>query len=130
MANINDYASGDSPLTIIGKILRTIRVWAAGGVPVSVGGGTSSTVVTLADQVVAVAGTRINFTAQAVTREVIITADLANTNQVYIGDITVAASKKGIVLSPLGVVRLAVSNTNLLYMDADTAGNRVGVVVI
>lgn len=62
-----------------------------------------------------------------------IVADINNKGSVYVGGSDVSNSsggKRGIQLSQLGMpsTLLAIDNVNLIWVNADNAGDRVGIV--
>lgn len=96
--------------------------------------GVSATWATAADIVNVTPGTRVQGAAVATPRGVIISSRVANTGQIYLGDVTVtnaAGLKKGLILAPAQQTPpILVANLNQIYLDADTAGDSVGVQIL
>lgn len=93
----------------------------------------SSTIVSIADTNVAVPGTAVQSAAQAATKGVYITARAGNIGSVYVGGSTVdRTGPTGWTLVPAGMAPglIQVSNSNQIWVDADNAGDGVGINVI
>jgi hypothetical protein len=74
---------------------------------------------------VATAGTRVQLSSISIPcKKVTIQASSTNTGNIYIGDVTVAASN-GIFITPTFSYQMTPSNLNLVYLDADTNANSV-----
>ena len=73
---------------------------------------------------VTTAGARVQLPAYA-CREVTIVAKAANTGTIYVGGADVASTVYGVALLKNDSITLAVSNTNLLYIDASVNGEGV-----
>lgn len=130
--------TGNTSLASIdGKVPALGQALAASSVPVVLTAAQLSTltptalassVATASNVTVTVAGTRVQFGSNAATRAVIFSAPVGNTGMIYLGDVSVtnaSGSKSGIMLTPAGSVRLEISNSNLIYADADTSGDKV-----
>lgn len=79
---------------------------------------------------VTTAGTAVQITTSSVScKEVLVSADLGNTNPVVVGDSNVVAannSQQGVVLVPgTTPLRLKVSDLNLLWVDSQTDGDKL-----
>lgn len=72
---------------------------------------------------VTTAGTRVQLPSNA-CRWVVVTGLHTNTGFVYVGSSSVA-SGQGLPLAPTQNQELRLTNTNLLYVDADTSGDRL-----
>lgn len=100
------------------------------------GAGTVGTsFATAPDITVLVAGTAVQGLAASTPRGVMVVAHLLNTGSVYIGGPTVSdgsGNAKGITLTQAGMpsVVLPVENLNQIWVNADNAGDRVGVVIL
>lgn len=130
------YNSGDSSNLILEKILenqqeefdRAGQILAA--IQASSGGGgstPSSSIVTGTNVTVAAAGTRVQGGANAASRGVFVGAPTTNSGSIFVGDVTVtngSGTKRGTELLPGGFAFFSVSNSNLLYFDADTSGDK------
>lgn len=129
---------GDTDNTLLQKIANLLCGSAFNSSGPTTGGSTNvtgSSFTSINDANVAVAGTRVQFSAQPTPRGVLIVAKLTNTNPVYIGGSGVtnaSGGQKGITLTQAGMpsIVLPVQNTNQIYINADTAGDGVGVVIL
>lgn len=131
------YKFGDSLWDLVRKILGWMEDIATSIAPGGGSGGAGSSVVfsTAPDVTVAVAGIRVQASSNAVRRGVLITAKSTNTGSVYVGDANVsnnAGGRRGMELVPAGMtpVLLAVTNTNEIYINADNAGDKVGILIL
>lgn len=79
--------------------------------------------------VVTTATTREQLASHA-CREVTIIAKDTNTGYIYIGGSDVSATVYGAKLAAKDSITLAVSNTNLIYMDASVSGEGISYVAI
>lgn len=105
-----------------------VRMQDAGNTP-------SATSFSTGSDIVGVAGSAVQGAALAVTRGVQVCADPSNSGIIYIGDSGVtnaSGSKRGIPLVAGGMVnfRLNVSNTNQIYVNCDTSGDRACITVL
>lgn len=80
-------------------------------------------------QDVTTAGTRVQLPDYA-CREVTIIAKRANTGYIYVGGVDVAAALYGAELAAKDSITLAVSNTNLVYIDASVSGEGISYVAV
>lgn len=130
------YSSSDSQYDILRKLLQNDLVLEAAIVAAGSGGGSSSgSLQTGTDIVVAVAGTAVQGPTLTATRGVLVVARSDNAGFVYVGgsDVTNAGgTKKGVILSQLGMPSqfIAVDNANKIWLNADTAGDSVGIIVL
>lgn len=90
---------------------------------------------TAPDITVAVAGTAIQGVSVATPKGVLIVARSLNTGSVYVGGSNVTqdgGGARGAELTPAGMpsVVLPISNLNQLWVNADNAGDRVGVIIL
>ncbi len=100
----------------------------SGNVMVNIAAGSQASPTTAGDDVTTVttAGTRVQFASHA-CKYAIISAYDGNTNAVTIGGSTVvgaAGTRRGEALLPGQTERFDVSNTNLLYADSITNGDK------
>lgn len=98
-------------------------------------GATSATFNSYDDIVVAVAGTAVQGPNVALLRGVWITARDTNTGQVYLGGSGVtngAGAQRGMTLVPAGMNSsiIPISNLNQIWINADNAGDRVGIIAL
>lgn len=85
------------------------------------------------NKVVTTSGTRVAlFASETPCKSVIITANKGNTNDIFVGDVTVSTSVYGARLTPGSTITLSVSSTfdskidlSLIYLDATTNGEGV-----
>lgn len=107
-----------------------------GNLRVNIGGGTVGTTpgafsaIATGRKAVTTAGTSLPLVGVSTTcTEVILCADLGNTNPVVVGDASVVAasgSQRGIVLIPGNdPVKIQIDNLNKLYVDSQTNGDAV-----
>lgn len=80
-------------------------------------------------QNVTTAGTRVQLPAYA-CREVSIIAKRGNAGSIYVGGSDVSSTVYGVDLKANDSVTLAVSNTNLIYIDASINGEGISYVAI
>jgi hypothetical protein len=80
-------------------------------------------------QNVTTATTRVQLPAYA-CREVTIIAKRGNTGYIYVGGNDVSSTVYGAELASKDSVTIAVSNTNLIYIDASVSGEGVSYVAI
>lgn len=96
--------------------------------------GASVSFATVADIVNVAAGTRVQGSAVATPRGVVISARQSNQGQIYIGDVTVTNSsglKQGLILSPSQQSPvLLVANLNQIYIDVDITADSAGVQIL
>jgi len=78
---------------------------------------------------VTAAGTAENFPDEP-CREAIITAKLANTGYIYIGDEVVSDTSFGVYLAAGDSIAIKVANLNQIYIDADNDGEGVRVLYV
>lgn len=78
---------------------------------------------------VTTAGTRVAL-GSAACREVTIIAKRLNAGYIYVGGSDVSSTVYGAELAAKDSITLAVSNTNLIYIDASVAGEGVSYVAI
>lgn len=137
VTGVNQTATGN-PVHVAGvdinNVVRELRVSPTGAVQIS--SGSSDDGKTGDDLVCSVAGTPVNAPAYATVNGVMLVARSTNVGNVYIGvDNTVSnmsGSKRGLILSQLGMPSaiLPVSNLNKIWLNADNAGDGVGVLVL
>lgn len=130
------FSSGDSTFDLTRKILQNqtdiAAAITAGG---SSGGASSGSLTTGADITVAVAGTAVQGASAAATKGVLVVARGDNAGTVYVGGSNVSnasGSRKGIQLSQLGMPSqfIEVDNANKIWVNADNAGDSVGIIVL
>lgn len=131
------YQDGDSQWDILRKLLiNMVGTDGNGGLLGQLPGpqGSDLSFATQTDITVAAAGTRVNAPGIATPRGVIISPRSGNTGTVYVGDKTVtnaAGTKVGIALSKLASpIFLLIPTLNLLWFDADTSGDKVGIQIL
>lgn len=93
----------------------------------------ASAIVTGANDTLAAAGTAQQLGNHAATRGVYINAPVSNSGMIYVGDVNVtngSGANSGIMLTQAGSLFLPLSNSNLLYWDADTTGDKIYYTVI
>lgn len=73
------------------------------------------------------AGTRVQLGSNSLSQGVVIEAPSTNTGSIYVGGSAVSSSSYGAELQPGQSVGLAVNNTNLVWVDTATNGNKVAV---
>lgn len=95
-------------------------------VPVEV---TGSSALKGATQNVTTAGTRVQLPSYA-CREVTIIAKKANTGSIFVGGSDVSSTVYGVELAANESATLAVSNANIIYLDAAVSGEGVSYVAI
>ena len=114
------------PVTNVEYFLNQILSTLGGSLSTSISSGT--------DVTVAIAGAAQRCGAlAAVTRGILVTASPGNAGNVYLGDSTVTkgdGTKRGVTLVPGGSVLMAVSNANLIYVNADDNGSKVGIIAL
>lgn len=94
-----------------------------------------STFVSIADIIVVEAGKAVQCAGSPSPRGVLVVADPNNTGAVYVGGSGVTnatGSQRGLILTQAGMPSqvLPVSTTSLIYVNADNAGDRVGIVIL
>lgn len=100
-----------------------------------ISGETKGAINTGDDVIVTGVGVAMQCPSLAASKGVMVVADLQNSGYVYVGGSNVtnsSGSKRGIILSPGGMPSqlLPVNNANLLWVNADIAGDRVGLIAI
>lgn len=139
ISNLNDLHSFLAPdmdtnvavRAILGILAKASTIGGDGSVTVSGSGGFTAR--SINNVTVAVAGTAVNFPNVA-CKAVLLVAPSRNTGIVYIGGSGVTKGdgvQTGCQLSPLGMPSQTfnVSNLNQLYINADTAGDSVGIII-
>lgn len=130
------YSSNDAQYDLLRKILQNQTDLAADIIASGSGGGASSGALTTgADIAVAVAGTAVQGASAAATKGVLVVARSDNAGIVYVGGSNVSngsGSTKGVQLSQLGMPSqfIAVDNANKIWVNADTAGDSVGIIIL
>jgi hypothetical protein len=131
------FKPGDGIWQIVRKILGWMSDLYAQLVIIaaSIGGGGVGTFSSQADLVCAVAGTRVQGATVTVARGVLVTASPDNVGPVYIGGSNVTNASggvKGLILLQAGMPSqfIPVTNLNQLYINADNAGDRAGVILV
>ena len=128
---------GDSKWDLLKKILQNQLDFWTGASAISANIinllSPSTTFDTVPDITVLTAGTAVQGLNIQCPRGVMVVARLANTNPVYVGgpDVSNASGGKGgIQLTQAGQAStiLTVANVNMIWVNADTAGDRVGIV--
>lgn len=128
------FASGDTLWSLVRKILS----WMSGintslsSISASSGGsGSAATFNSKTDVAVGVAGVAIQCPPQECNK-VSLVAATDNDGSVYIGGSGVtnaSGSQRGIELVPGGMLHLVpVSNTSMIYVNADNGGDKIGIV--
>lgn len=74
---------------------------------------------------VASAGTAQQLASDQECQEVLVTAKVANTGWIYIGNVGVSSSGYGLRLDAGESLRAAIENLNLIYIDASVAAEGV-----
>lgn len=121
------FDNADSKWCLLKKIL--MNQWTLWNDAIS----PSSEFNTVPDITVLVAGTAVQGLNIPCSRGIKVVAALTNQGSVYLGGPDVSngsGGKRGIELSQAGMVDypLAINNVNLLWVNADYAGDRVGIV--
>lgn len=120
---------------VLRRILAILNLSSSAFDPNTGGGGiTSGMFSTAKDIVVAVAGTAVRGTNVGASRGILLTAFPTNTGSVYVGGPGVSRAngdQKGLILSQLGMPStfLPIANVNQIYVNADNAGDGVGVLI-
>ena len=92
-------------------------------------------IVTADDVIVAVPGTAVQGSDLSTTRGLVISTPGSNVGKIYVGGSTVTnsgGSKRGVTLSPGATfpVVLPIENANLLWVNADNAGDRLAILTM
>jgi len=93
----------------------------------------ATSLITVADTVVATPGTAVQSASQVATKGVYVTAPVSNTGEVYVGSSNVdKGGPRGITLVPGGMAPgfIPVDNSDEIWVDADNANDRVGILVV
>lgn len=77
---------------------------------------------------IATAGVRVQLGSNALTQGVVVQAPSTNTGVIYVGGSTVSSSVYGAELQPGQSTGIAVNNTNLIWADTATNGNKIVVI--
>lgn len=98
-------------------------------------GSVGTSFATAPDITVAVVGTAVQGVAASTPRGVLVVASVNNTGAVYVGGPTTSndvGNARGITLTQAGMpsVVLPVENLNQIWVNADNASDRVGVVIL
>lgn len=123
---------GDGANDLLYKIAKSLSLLAASGIP---GSGGSSSFNTGPDITVLVAGTAVAGIDIATPRGVLVVARSGNKGSVYVGGSNVTKDGGGfrgaeLLQAGMPSAALPVSNLNQVYINADNAGDRVGVVIL
>lgn len=115
----------------LGQINESIAAGTAAGCPCT----SESALQTGNDIAIAVGGTAVQGPNLPATRGILVVANPNNTNPVNVGDSTVTdntGAKRGIILTAGGMPSqfIAVDNANKIYLNGQTAGDRVGLTVL
>jgi hypothetical protein len=133
-----DFQTGDDRWQILRKILQRLPTVEA--YLTSIASGVNALNVTQAfadapDITVAVAGTAVQGSSVATPNGVLLVAAITNTGSVYVGGATVtnaSGSRRGAELVQAGMpsMKLTCTNLNQIWVNADNANDKVGVVIL
>jgi hypothetical protein len=130
---MQEYRDNDTHYVLTRKILQnqTDLKSSIDAITIAIGGSGSTQIITLNDVVVAIAGTAVQVQSQA-CKGVAIVARIGNTGYVYVGGSTTtngSGTRRGIILVAGGMPPqiIPVSNSNEIWINADTANDAVGI---
>lgn len=126
---------GDSDNNLLYKIAQSLSVIAGQSIPSGSPGTADSSFSTGPNITVLTAGVAVAGPDIATPRGVWVVARQGNTGSVYIGGSNVTNDSGGfrgaeLVQTGMNSMLLPVSNLNQIYVNADNAGDRVGVVIL
>ena len=131
------FQNGDNLWIICRKILGCLNDAVSYLATIATGGGGSvgTSFGTAADIILVTPGTRVRGGSVASPRGVLVVASMTNTGSTFVGGANVTNATggfRGIELLQAGMssVVLPVANLNQIYIDGETAGNRVGVTIL
>ncbi len=129
------WARGQKRVTLVdlsdGSSAEGVAIVAADGTQITTFGVSGTVTISAPTAIVAfltanvTAGTRVQLASHAGLQGAVIEAPSTNTGNVYIGGSDVSATVFGAELQPGQSVGIALSNSNLVYFDAATSGDKV-----